>query len=116
MTKFLFVPLNIDFVGILQGGPEVGGIFVKALQPGGAADQDGRIAKGISYLLNVQIMICFTIGSKLSRLSNNWLAYPYGQLSKSQGPMQCPTKDYWLTTISVFFPFSKDSDRAKDCN
>ena len=30
----------------LTGGPEVGGIYVKAVQPGGAADQTGRMMKG----------------------------------------------------------------------
>ncbi len=33
---------------LLKGGPEVAGIFVKALQAGGAAAQDGRIQRGTS--------------------------------------------------------------------
>ena len=30
----------------IQGGPEIGGIFVKALLPEGVADKDGRVNHG----------------------------------------------------------------------
>ena len=38
--------MNGNLLFIFQGGPETGGIFVKALLPDGIAEKDGRILIG----------------------------------------------------------------------
>jgi len=39
-----------SFLYLKQGGPEIDGVYVKQVQRDSAADQDGRIKKGISLL------------------------------------------------------------------
>lgn len=39
-------PVIFTYFDFVQGGPEIGGIFIKALMPGGAAEKDGRILVG----------------------------------------------------------------------
>lgn len=36
---------------IIKGGPELGGVYIKSLLPGGSAETDGRIAIGENLLL-----------------------------------------------------------------
>lgn len=44
-----------DIHSFFKGGIEVGGIYVKAVLPGGAADLDRRIRKGTNIKISIYL-------------------------------------------------------------
>ena len=54
---------NIDVFAILfQGGPELGGIYIKSFLPGGSAEANGRIAIGKQD--DLFLLTCSSLRSK----------------------------------------------------